>query len=170
MKGGHLRWNYWLRPDISEYDERIREFLVLRPRPTWYRGKTSAGRWIYGHGHADSGSGWIYAYVHDASRTEAPLTEVEPATLGACTGVFDVDDHPIYQDDIIEPGPDPDYEGSRPSLAVVIYRPDKGGFFIRHPGTPLAGRLLREDINRFNMRVKGNIFDNPELLDQEEGL
>lgn len=140
-----------------------------------FRGKTYRGEWIIGslkddRGHTSIGRRAFYfsipAEIADVPRKEDSYWTsdyVNSVTVGQFTGVRDVQGHEIYEGDIVDvdyilydPWDDAE-ESLEPMRCVVVYE-DFGFRFKKE-----------EDLSYFlhdvkNIKVIGNIHDNPDLL------
>jgi len=83
------------------------------------------------------------------------VVEVIPRTIGQFIGLHDINKVEIYEDDIIDNGYD-----------KWIVKFDNGSFYAIKPDMSSFLDLSRETINYYEIKVIGNIFDNPELLEK----
>jgi len=83
------------------------------------------------------------------------VVEVIPETIGQFIGLHDINKVEIYEDDIVDTGYD-----------RWVVRFDNGSFYAVKPNTGSFLDLSREIINYYEMKVVGNIHDNPELLEK----
>ncbi|MBD5112114.1 MAG: hypothetical protein HDT42_06195 [Ruminococcaceae bacterium] len=126
-----------------------------------WRGRSTAnfeetgenGEWVTGllaylsHDH-------LSAQIYD--RLLQKCFEVDPLTLGECTGVPAMNDMTIFEGDIVKT----EY-GSEIVVGVVEY--DKySGAFILNDG--VYDYMFGSDITGDECEIIGNIHDNPELL------
>lgn len=126
-----------------------------------FRGKDDKGRWWFGDLLTASEDGRAIQYYDEEDGWMCD--NVNEKTVGQFTGLNDKDGNPVYEGDIV----DCDYilydpwddgkESLDPMRCVVEY--DNFGFIFKK----------EEDLYHFlhdvkNIKVVGNIFDNPELL------
>ncbi len=136
-----------------------------------FRGKRKDnGEWVYGYLIVDEMSDKYYIFSKGNSCNETDrigeegllhiLTfEVIPETLGQYTGLKDKNGKKIFEDDVLDI--------TRPCVyeqGVVIFK--NGCFFIKSKETLLA--LYQCEINNYKLKVIGNIYDNPELLEVQD--
>lgn len=133
-----------------------------------FRGKRIANdEWVYGSllrwpdgdctilESKDDGSNYVWK------------REIDPKTVGQFTGLHDADGKEIYEGDIIE-----SYGGGK-SRHVISYDERHASFVAtlvdERMGTDLETRcpVTQDWIYKFDKRVIGNIFDNPEMLKGE---
>jgi len=127
-----------------------------------FRGKGRDGNWVYGQLVIDINETGIYTYIlvnpyyiENYACIEADeIIEVDPETIGQFIGLHDVNKIEIYEKDIIDTGYD-----------RWIVKFDNGSFYAMKPNTSSFLDLSREIINYYEIKVIGNIFDNPELIE-----
>lgn len=132
-------------------------------REILFRGKRDdTGEWIEGDLRQDKDlgtsyiSGWSY-YADCAGLEREPFEhEVIPESVGQYTGLTDIDGVKIYEGDIV------DILTENEEVGAVTY--DDGGFVITADGFTVS---FLDNINGTDVRVIGNIYDNPELLKGE---
>lgn len=126
---------------------------------------TDNGNWVYGslvaeayimsekqEGSFDIG-GWYQGQLH----------EIDATTIGTCSGEKDTDGMYIYEDDIVEvPYLDPIFgcivEGCT-ATGVVVFR--KACYCVDYHGD----RIVTMHSLKGKLKVVGNIFDNPDLVE-----
>ena len=136
-----------------------------------YRGKRlDTGEWVFGF------------FVHDPNGvyyiTETPFggmipKKVQTETVGECTGIYTMEEIEggdtrctfIYEGDIVEPVLiDGTHKGFSWGKRVVVF--DRGAFCLkdrRGQTTPMCNYATN-----VQLRVLGNVHDNPELLEVSE--
>jgi len=139
-----------------------------------FRGKkVESGLWTTGYLVRCSGRAWIlhpeeiatsYRKEEIFGKTEewkaiilprVFVVEVIPETIGQFTGLYDIDKIEIYEGDIIDTGYD-----------KWIVKFGNGSFYATIPNTSFFLDLSREIINYYEIKVIGNIYDNPELIEE----
>lgn len=126
-----------------------------------FRGRDEHGVWHYGYlanirlqsvPRWDSPTVIRFAEIVD----EDDLTNrVDPETVGQCSELPDCDGHEIYEGDIIESA----FAAYR---ALVAFR---DGMFVATWGPNTAYQALYGVLRLKGLRVIGNIYDNPSLLE-----
>jgi len=130
-------------------------------REILFRGKRLyCGYWVYG----------AYIKYHDGKNYIRPVEcemvrvcgyEVDPATVGQYTGLDDKDGVQIFEGDIIDCN-NHGYEGV--AMCVIFY---KGSFLVHNDKTECSEEYAMALRYGFDVRVIGNVHDNPELLKEE---
>lgn len=147
-----------------------------------FRGKsTRDGSWAYGSlihvGEfccilpEDDGTMYDYPYLDPGLGViDGQAIPVDPNTIGRFTGVFDRDDEPVYEGDIVKLDKSVKMFFALTDKGVVEY--DHGAFFVSKYRTRVNNLYALTDCNYILQgEVIGNIFDNPKLLeDLEEGI
>jgi len=119
-----------------------------------FRGKTNQGNWIYGD-LIHSLNNKVYI------RNKDIFDEVLPETVGQFIGIKDVEGKEIYEEDIVQKTSiEYDYKGNEHKtewLGVVKY---------------ITPKFIYKGVDSFYLagtrpfKVIGNIYDNPELLEE----
>jgi uncharacterized phage protein (TIGR01671 family) len=131
-----------------------------------FRGKLEdTGKWVYGTYHKGEDSEFIY--VPGEESFDTGFTSIIPETVGQYIGLMDKNSIWIYEGDIVE-GSDAEGKNFR---RIIFYDEEKAQFGVKWPRA--KGKFLLEGITAYridfeDMRVVGNIHDNPELLDRKE--
>jgi len=109
---------------------------------------------------------WVYGYLNVNSKGDTIISNefsfwfVDPKTVGEFTGLLDKNGKEIYEGDIIEEN---SWVGKR--INTVIYRNDLVGF-----GTPDGRNYISLSDGDTSPKPKfiviGNIYENPELLNE----
>lgn len=124
--------------------------------------------WVYGHYcFASEALGCphnipcIQQFDKDESRTLS-FRSIHPVTVGQFTGLRDKNGKEIYEGDIIES------QGYSNARHYVKYIDDKAMFvaIIISPNSSLMDfcSISQSWIDKYDKKIIGNIFDNPELL------
>lgn len=85
------------------------------------------------------------------------LFEIEPETIGEFTGLYDSKSKPIFENDILQYI---DSDGEKQNISVAF---NKGSFVIVE-----NGKVTNDTVESglcLELKVIGNIHDNPELLE-----
>ena len=140
-----------------------------------FRGKSlSNGEWVYGF--------YTQGGYYDPNSSEMKVrhlihcdivVDVDPDTIGQFTGLHDKNGKEIYEGDIVDNSwcfADKGVVcfGEYQHLnAQIGYKNGDVGFYIKHLGEKAS--ITRPDILFFaaNCEVIGNIYDNPNLLEEE---
>ena len=124
----------------------------------------SKGEWKYGYLIEDEGVSYIINGVAEANDEYITIGEwcsVEPETLGISTGLPDEDGTEIFEGDIVrQVRTQPTTENGTITGVVTMI---EGAWLIMNDNEQLASYLWSEtDKNK----VIGNIYQNPELLEE----
>lgn len=132
-----------------------------------FRGKRiTDGEWIYGDFFRNRG----LAFIAEDGVVENPLASwkdynVTPDTVGQFTGLCDASGKEIYEGDIIESS----FGGGIPARHFVGYDEKEAAFTANLIGAyPNSGGIRQSWIDQYEKKVIGNIYDNPELLKENE--
>lgn len=121
-------------------------------RGIWFRGKDAQGRWLYG-------------MVGDSNAMMGALP-VLPGTFGELTGLFDANGEDVYEGDIVQ-GCSEYFGHDNFCRGVVLW--SEGRFVISFGDSVEACERLddTEELREWHedVEVVGNIFDEPELLE-----
>lgn len=120
-------------------------------------GIPSKGKFMYGS-YSD---GFILGQIVDAGDeyiTHKWWVEVDRSTLGQFTGLKDINGNPIYEGDIVKSI----YAYAQPKVSGVIT--DCGNTYISGEDLATGGDMLLSDFAD-KVRVIGNVYQNPELLE-----
>ena len=124
-----------------------------------FRGKRKdTNEWVYGYLAEDDNGNPII--IHKS--INASFYEVIPETVGQYTGVKDKNKKEVYKGDIIEIR---DLFGT-PQTIVVVEWNDYGYFGVTEKGRGMIDYLAGLKTNCVNFVVIGNIYENPELLEE----
>ena len=134
-------------------------------REILFRGKRADnGEWV--EGGILQTENWVSIFVckdYQGSMNEPPCCDVEeyeviPETVGQYTGLTDKNGKKIYEGDIIQ-------SLETKETAVVQWFPEHFAFMVWCKSSNEVGFLY--ECTKSNIEVIGNIYDNPELLEQE---
>lgn len=131
-------------------------------RPIKFRGKrVDTDEWIYGDLLTSNGT---ECEISDWDKVDYSRYDVIPETVGQFTGYLDENKQEVYEDDIVR-CIDPDGEEY-----VTTVRHDGGAFAIDVVSCDYDYSAIgwAIDVDVEEMRVIGNIYDNPELLEGGE--
>lgn len=122
-----------------------------------FRGKNSEGKWIYGDlANTDNR---LYIFNKD-SFDSCDRYEVDPETVGQFTGLKDLNEKKIYENDFVE-FTTFDYNSTEKQRKGIVGF--EGGCFVINTNDDTMYILLQFD-TECSVEVLGNIFDNPELI------
>ena len=144
----------------------------MRKNMGLHRGKRNDNdEWVKGfyvhlHDHKGNESHRIYpGYAEtDCGDYYPDWFDVDPETVGLCSGLPDKHGNLIYEDDYVRI--DEDVKKTFPMVEDGPVRFSRGGFFASSYGDILRSFDVIADIRGvFRGEVIGNIHDNPELLE-----
>lgn len=148
----------------------------MRENMGLYRGKRiTDGRWIegpllfvegdpilYDHNATDSSTTWWYGEVQMWG-----CYEVDPETVGLCSGVPDKKGVNIYEGDIIRV--DEDVKNTFPQVKDGPVRFSRGGFYVGSYGGILCSfDVIADYTGVLRGEIIGTIYDNPELVEDAQ--
>lgn len=134
------------------------------------------GEWVIGYLYSDVGKWIIRQFEYD--RADCVAYEVDPDTICQFTGIVDKNDKKIFEGDIISfshsrlaDGEDetdfmPEYEEYTRNYAVEFVN-TYCTYGLRARNKSIHFKLSQATINTHNAKVIGNIYDNPELLNED---
>lgn len=149
---------------------------IANLRKDSFRGKKkSDNQWAYGYPYITQDAHYELLSYSDKLKLEYFSSEIIPETLGQFTGVYDKTEwsslskaeqkkwrkhynkedwkgKPIFEGDIVKSGF---------YTYVVYYSNNHAAFLLREPGE----EILARHISTHNLKVIGNRFDNPDLLE-----
>lgn len=133
-----------------------------------YRGKRiDNGEWVEGHLITDEKDdlkyfiGYVLGTDEDGSPHDLDAVQVDPATICQCTGLKDKNGKLIFENDIMEAHIDEDFPEDVSRFKVEW---NGKGWVENHPDG--VDREYLDDFDTEHFKVVGNIFDNPELLEE----
>lgn len=133
-----------------------------------FRGKNRAGEWLYGSLIEDWLNGYCEWFIGDKMMPQAEL--VEESTVGQFTGLKDNNGKEIYEGDIVSNGSTTIYSGDKKQtfkdVGVVRWDIKNGCIVINNEKS--TKRLTHKTIKQCVVKVIGNIYDNPELMEVQE--
>ena len=121
------------------------------------------GDWLVGYVIKYGYTGKEKYYIVPSYASDLCAIEVDPSTICQCTGLKDKNDKIIWENDIMVAHLDESYPDDKTYQKVIW---SESGFHSKVKGSEDI-----EPIDRFDQEwfaVIGNIFDNPELLENEE--
>lgn len=142
-------------------------------RDILFRGKTDAGRWVYGSLvktgkfccilQDDDGSNYDYPYLDaDLGCIDGYITPVDSVSVGQYIGIQDKNNQKIFEGDIVKFHM---FRGEPDWVGVVVY--DSTCLYILVGNTsdkvPFEVQVSARDKSTFE--VIGNVIDNPEILE-----
>lgn len=121
------------------------------------------GDWLVGYVIKYGYTGKEKYYIVPSYASDLYAIEIDPSTICQCTGLKDKNDKIIWENDIMVAHLDESYPDDKTYQKVIW---SESGF-----QSKVKGSEDIEPIDRFDQEwfaVIGNIFDNPELLENEE--
>ncbi len=129
-------------------------------------------RYLFKAKRVDNGE-WVIGYLYRLSENTHPFImlcgkcgeshEVDEHTICQCTGLKDKNGKLIWENDIMAAYLDDDYPEDETYIRI-LWR--GSGFWSKEKGS--EDMLQVDEFDQEHFEVIGNIFDNPELLGNEE--
>ena len=134
-------------------------------------------------GKLRSNNEWIYGYltdineISDVNEVAAPRREVDEDTVGQWTGLYDKNNKKMYEGDIVECVSWNEFFSNNTTGDVmepfrrrmyISFR--NGGFKMIEPMPRPMKDNVWDIIYDGDIKVIGNIYDNPELLNKEQNV
>ena len=142
-----------------------------------FRGKSKkTGEWLYGDLEYNRKKGIARIHSYDDEGEYIGQQEVDKETIGQSTGLYDENGSEIYEGDIVDwVFFYMDYNGGAfecNTIVTGIIEWYQGGFILKVINNDFddAGQYSISDLNTdttSDVVVKGNIYDNKELLNKE---
>lgn len=123
-----------------------------------FRGRHLSGQWYYGN-LIRKQTEYIICDIEDGS-----AEDVEEETVGQFTGLYDKSGKEVYEGDILKIF----YHGKSKVFGIAKYTDTRfyidDNWNIDHS----SSRPMNEMFDRYEFEVIGNVYDNPELLKEDE--
>lgn len=140
-------------------------------REIWFRAKrTDNGKWIYGD--LLTPSEFVYLFEISERKGNGLRFEINPNTIGQWTGLRDWNGWEIFEGDILgEWAENEKGEECLGYIGVVTYWEREGRYVLTDKNGHCNDWTLEDEAKPENwdkLLIIGNIYDNPELLEDEE--
>lgn len=133
-------------------------------REILFRGKRDNGEWVEGYYTKQCDCcGAVHMILHCAQDPDDDNRAyyIIPETVGQYTGLTDKNGKKIFEGDIV----DFNIRGDDESYGVVKYSVEETEFYLAYDNLTLG---LGRNNYSWELEVIGNIYDNPELLEESE--
>ncbi len=127
--------------------------------------KIGDGAWVSGTGTVLTGENLAHVHVPTTDGEQGEWLQVDAATVGLYTELEDKKTNEVYESDIVSFCPLNYCEGYQLKVGVVKYGPGKI-YFETPAGETYFYENVKENKKIKDLEVIGNIYDNPELLEQ----
>lgn len=145
-------------------------------RQILFRGKRlDNGEWVYGYLIAPefAPDKKYIGYLFADDDHDIDVVEVDPETVGQYTGLEDMNKRKIFEGDIVKYQFDNDdcpfpNKNTKPIIGKIFFSDFRASFSVtagRNGSTAINNDLFRYVQNGNRVKVIGNIYDNPELLE-----
>lgn len=125
-----------------------------------FRGyNTKNKEWLYGYLFKCNGEYLILSEDEESDRTTFSNFVVEPESIGQFTGLYDIYNKPIYEGDILSLMDEFGVECFRLVKYDICYDSLSSLYEF------LKCDSINEFVEEFNIKIEGNIYNNPELYD-----
>lgn len=128
-----------------------------------FRGKrVDNGTWVYGDFCKPCNIVWL---KEDKELNDLTIFDekVQEETIGQYTGLKDKNENKIFAGDIVRQTMTVNGEIVQ-RVAKIVF--DDGGYWLLYPNNQIF-RLMQNTIDIYELEVIGNIYDNPELLENQ---
>lgn len=141
-------------------EEFAKEIERMEDRYLYKAKQKDNGEWVQGYLYGI----WEKRYILWGMTNDIPnMIEVDPSTICQCTGLKDKNGKLIWENDIMAAYLDDDYPEDETYIRI-LWR--GSGFWSKEKGS--EDMLQVDEFDQEHFEVIGNIFDNPELLGNEE--
>ena len=129
--------------------------------------RIDTGEWVEGYLIVDEKDyskyfiGYVFGTNEDGTPHDLDVVQVDPTTICQCTGLKDKNGKLIFENDIMEAHIDEDFPEDVSRFKVEW---NGKGWVENHPDG--VDREYLDDFDTEHFKVVGNIFDNPELLEE----
>lgn len=160
-----LQCRVWQIPSgrIGKAEEKMKDRYLFRAK------RIDDGEWVEGFLVKKHGLFFIYDIINSDACRQSNYN-VDPTTLCQCTGLIGRNGQLIWENDIVKYHFGEKYAQIKYGIYQNCFDSVKTGhcgFYVDWPEKTGWRKDLGYWINMVNAEVVGNIFDNPELLEQE---
>ncbi len=106
--------------------------------------------------------------AYPPERLHEYLIEIVPETLGQSTGLKDKNDVEIFESDLVKITVSNGFDHLEDALSIVKESEYHSGLICKLLSNTLEYRIFDEEATGYQYEVVGNIYENPELLEEEK--